>query len=150
MVKGDTLEIPSLPEESGLSESKSVPWVTNKIIGRSPIFGFSHSEPSDIGVSFQIHASVEQGDGGSLKDVQDVCNWLRSLAYPDYDTAVARPPHRCRVQFGNVVRDVVLTSVRIVYVPPFDPQTGLAHGAKVSLSFKEIEDIPQGYADVRT
>jgi len=151
MVTGDSLVFGSYPEDSGHSASKTATYVGNKIIGRSsPVYGYSGSESQTFSISFQINASMYQSDGGTPEKVKEACDWLMSLQYPDYSGGLAKPPHKCFYKAGNQIQMTVLVrSVQISYLPPYDVATGLCYRAGVSLSLLEVEDDPKSYEEVR-
>ena len=137
---------------SGYSVSKSVNWIPTSIIGRSsPILGYSNSEGASFSLSVPIFASIEQGDGRTVQDVREACDFFLSLAYPDYTGGDVKPPHRCRLYMAGQlkVQEVVCTNVDVNYLGPWDVDSGLSHRASVTISFQEVDDVPKDYSDVR-
>jgi hypothetical protein len=132
-------------------DSKSATWRGNNIIGRSsPIYGYAGSESRDFSVDLDLVASMDYQDGGSPNDVKAACDWLMSFTYPDYSGGAAKPPHTAIFRAaGQVQQRVIVKSVTVAYKPPFDPATGLAYRAKITLSMAEVEDDPKSYDELR-
>jgi hypothetical protein len=138
------------PAGTGWTTSKSVNWRATGILGRSsPIQGYANSEPRTFSVPVYLHSSVEQFDPTTPEIVKLACDWLESLAYPDYKVGV-RPPHRIFLHLGLQINTVcVLSRISIRYLDPKDPFTGLAYNAVCDCTFIEVEDVPSGVDDVR-
>jgi len=149
---GDKFTFVAMPE-GGFSISKSPNWEDTGIIGRSsPIKGYRDSSPRRISMTIPLFSSIEQGDGRTPKDVDDACRFFLSLAYPDYDGGI-KPPHKCAIIAGDQkvlsIDFVVVTSVDISLMAPWDTPTGMAHRATVNITFEEADDTPKGWKEVR-
>lgn len=131
------------------TEGKTVTWASSTPIGRSSaIQGYSGSGGRTCTYTLAFHTSVEQEDPTTPQDVHDACQFCMSFAYPDYSGGI-KPPHRVLIHFGNTTFTAIVNSVSISYEDPFDVGSGYAYNAKVTMSFLEVQDIPDGYADIR-
>jgi len=146
---GDRFEFHALPDE--ISLSKGVNWEPTEIQGRSsPLQGYRSSQPEQCSIRIPIHAAIEATDSRTVQDVKDACDFFRSLAYPDYDKGLIKPPHRVRfIASGQFTLTGVVGSVDVTFLPPRDPATGMSHNAIVTLSMLEVDDYPKGYQEVR-
>lgn len=146
---GTTYFFHAMPS-SGYTISKSVSWNATEIIGRSsPLQGYRGSEPSTFTLSIPLFSSINQGDGGTTARVVQFARFFWSLAYPDYGDGI-KPPHRCLLVTPLVGEmDVVVTSVNINDLGPWDASSGEPHHVIVDVTFIEVDDIPKDYKDVR-
>lgn len=149
MEDGSYFEFHALPE-SGFGINKSANWNATQIPGRSsPIQGFGGSDPATISMSIPIVVSIEATDNRSPQLVKQMCDWFRSMPYPDYRRGIA-PPHRFNVIMAGQFKLVcVAQSVDVQYVGPFDVGSGLTHMATATVSFIEVDDTPKDLYEVR-
>lgn len=144
---GTIMRTHAMPET--YSDSKSPTWSNTNIIGRSsPIKGYSHSESRKITFVFNFHSSVEQDDPTTPQDVYEACQFLISLAYPDYDGGI-KPPHAVLISLGPLTMRGVVSNVQATYKGPWDINTGHPYNASVSVTVDEADYIPKSYSEIR-
>ncbi len=136
---------PTFFDTENISEHAGVNYDQIQPIGRPEGFQVYHSNDNrTISMTFHLRMQGIQ-PGGSVKlnasvEVYQPAMWLESLKYPWVDAAgISHAPPPVLLQLGNLtmVRAVV-SNCEINWLPPYDPETFLPHGADVSMTFTAI------------
>jgi hypothetical protein len=151
--KDRRLEFQFLPTDA--VESKSAKYTGHDILGRStPIFAYSGSEARSLRLTLQFYvAPFQRNDSPSLNDIADHVNFLRSLVYPDYQTAI-EPPHKVIVRLGDLVAMEAICQNYSLSFPSNvwdvgNTLPGLPYHCAVSLDFLEVRGIPPDFSDIQ-
>ena len=144
------LKFPHLPESLGWERTANYNPVD--VIGRSSqVYQYSSTTTRSFNLELKFYASIHQSDGGDpTRYVLDKLKWLESLALPDYDRVVARPPHPVLFKIGSwlSVRCLV-QSVASEVQGPWEVETLLPYYGTSRISMVEVPTTPWGYREVR-
>lgn len=164
LVNNELLTFGYIPEE--ISDTKAANYAQIDVPGRSePVFGYISSGPREFGLHLKFIAGIGQTkfaaqneepvpnnnplDDNTLAVIVKT-HWLQSLAYPDYSSSdYTLPPHKVLLSIGLLIKsECIVNSVNVMYKGPYDSNL-LPFIAEVDLSLYEVNQIPQGYSDVR-
>lgn len=146
-VDGSYLAFQLMPEE--INEQKTASWQDHEIMGRSmPVSGYSSSGPRTV--SLQLYFVKEIDAVRPKKNLKNTVAWLRSFAYPDYAGNVVHTPHPVYLHLADMVKmKAVVLDVQVSYKAPWDILNDYTTLVEVSMSFKEIGEVPQGLQQIR-
>jgi hypothetical protein len=84
-------------------------------------------------------------------DVRTRVAGLLALTYPQYDdNDVAYPPPLVDLRYAeNFVFRGIVKSVRLVYLPPWEPESGMSMQVECQVTMEEVNLVPKSYTDVR-
>lgn len=138
---------------SSLRDGKGVDYTDIPIIGRSSPFKSYKMNPSrQISFTINYHAHPEVETPFSIDQVKNTINTLLSLPYPDYSSFVIKPPTKCLLVIGNLLKNFkcVCKHVSPSYRDdiPWDLDAVLPFGVSISLLFEECVNSPLSYSDI--
>lgn len=147
MNTGTRIELDLLPES--IDDSYTANYNSTPILGRStPIIGYSEGGPRSISFSVKLHDDVISEAG---MDIVDKVNILKALSYPSYENDRVISP-KCYVRIGSMISMTgVCNNVGVSWEPPYSPtKKGRVSylQAEVSLSFDEVQPIPQSASQI--
>lgn len=115
----------------------------NDIIGRSaPYIYYSSTDARTLQIELHFFA-IEDAE----EEVKKRIDWLKSFCYPDYSSAVMKPPKMLKLILGkNFINWIgVIQECSPQYQAPYDIKTGLPMYATVDFNFKEVVTVPRSY-----
>ena len=143
--------IPEFSEQAGAN------WNSIVIRGRSvEVLSYESTNSRKITVSLDLYAGAglyEAATGESGEDVvsrlhQDAY-FLKSLEYPDYSLAIARPPSTVQLILGSAVNIIgVVSGVSIEHLKPLDSQNRSMY-LKASFTVTQIATNPPDWSDIK-
>lgn len=151
----DRLYFTYIPDQ--FDESKDSHYAHIDILGRSePIQGYLGSGPRCFNITIPIPLDAV-GVSNSIQDLiyqkNQKINFLRSLAYPDYNPAsrLMRPPPPILIVFGSffVIRGVA-QGFRMNHRAPYEPNTLTPYFTDCSLLIEETATIPWSNLDIKS
>ena len=134
------------------TEQAGVNWQDIDIIGRSvSVKAYNSTNSRSITIDLDLYASA-----GLYEDRSDPVGqlhkdlfFLKSLEYPDYSTAIVRPPATVQLILGSAINLVgVVSSVSIQHMKPLDSQNRSMY-VKATFTVIQISNNPPDYSDIR-
>lgn len=140
------------------SESAGSKWSTINIIGRSvEILSYEYTSSRTVNVSLDLFAGAglyelspeEDQTTDIVGKLHSDMNFLKSLEYPDYTSAIVRPPAAVHLLLGAAFNMLgVVSDVDIEHLKPVD-ETNRAMHVKASFKVTQIAVDPPDWRDIR-
>lgn len=137
--------VPEFTEQAGAN------WGTIKIPGRSvDIQQYESTTSRSIAINLDLYAGVGLYTSGDVVGkLHSDLNFVKSLEYPDYTTAIAQPPSTVHLILGSSVNLLgVVSSVSVEHLKPLDSQNRSMY-VKLSFTVTQIAINPPDYTDIR-
>lgn len=139
------------------SESAGANWNPVDIRGRSvSILSYESTSSRTISISLELYAGVGlytavSGESGEeiVSRMHNDLNFVKSLEYPDYTTAITQPPSTVHLILGAAVDIIgVVKNVSVEHLKPVDRYNRSMY---VKLSFEVVQTAvnPPSYTDIR-
>lgn len=135
------------------TETAGAQWEDVNIIGRSvSIKAYSHTNSRSISISLDLYAGAGLYDSSSEDVVSKLhkdLNFVKSLEYPDYTSAMVRPPATVQLILGSSIQLVgVVSDVSVEHLKPLDAQNRSMY-AKLSFTVVQTAVNPPDYSDIK-